>query len=114
MTDLAAAVAEHAGLFNQSVRSGDFTAFLDTFAPTAVMRFVGLPAGPYVGRDAIAEAYARQPPDDTMSVVGVHEAGPDTAQVEFAWSRGGTGSMTVSWHNGRVIDLTIALNPVPD
>jgi hypothetical protein len=29
-------------------------------------------------------------------------------QGSFAWSRGGGGSMTVSWHDGQVIDLTVA------
>ncbi|HEY2673324.1 MAG TPA: nuclear transport factor 2 family protein [Rugosimonospora sp.] len=109
MSELRVLVDEHARLFNESVRTGDFTGFVGTFAPTAVMRFINLPAGPYVGRDAIADAYADQPPDDTMSIVDVREVGPDTAQVEFAWDRGGTGSMTVSWHDDRVIDLTIAL-----
>jgi steroid Delta-isomerase len=109
-TELDAAVARHIELFNAGVRDGDFAALVDTFAPTAVMRFLGVPAGPYVGRDAIARAYAESPPDDTMSIVDVREAGPHTAQARFAWSRGGTGSMTISWHDGQVIDLTIAFD----
>ncbi len=117
MDDLKAAVARHAELFNRSVREEDFTALVDTFAPTAVMRFVGIPAGPYVGRDAIARAYTETPPDDTMSIVDVHEAGPHTAQAAFTWSRGGGGSMTISWYDGAIIDLTVALDwprPAPD
>jgi hypothetical protein len=104
------AVARHVDLFNAAVCAGDFTALVDTFAPTAVMRFLGVPAGPYVGRDAIARAYADSPPDDTMSIVDVREAGPCTACVRFAWTRGGTGSMTMSWHDDAVIDLTVAFD----
>ena len=108
MTELDAALARHAELFNAGVRDEDFTALVDTFAPTAVMRFVGVPAGPFVGRESIARAYAESPPDDTMSIVEAHEAGPCTMQASFSWSRGGGGSMTVSWHDGQVIDLTVA------
>ena len=110
MTELDAALTRHAELFNAGVRDGDFTALVDTFAPTAVMRFVGVPAGPFVGRESIARAYAESPPDDTMSIVEAHEAGPCTMQASFSWSRGGGGSMTVSWHDGQVIDLTVAFS----
>jgi steroid Delta-isomerase len=107
---LSEAVARHVELFNAAVLSGDFSALVDTFAPIAVMRFLGVPAGPFLGREAIARAYADSPPDDTMSIVDVREAGPHTAQVAFVWSRGGTGSMTMSYHNGALIDLTICFD----
>ncbi len=110
MSDLEAALARHVELFNTGVRSGDFTALADTYAPSAVMRFIGVPAGPFMGRDAIARAYAESPPDDTMSIVDFHEAGPHTVQAKFAWTRGGGGSMTISWYEDAVIDLTIALD----
>jgi steroid delta-isomerase len=110
VSELETAVERHAEVFNAAVRDGDFAALVDTFAPTAVMRFIGVPFGPYVGRDAIARAYAESPPDDTMSIVDVREAGPQTAQARFAWAHGGTGSMTMSWHEGQIIDLTIALD----
>ena len=108
MTELEAALARHVELFNAGVRDEDFTALVDTFAPTAVMRFVGIPAGPFVGREAVAQAYAESPPDDMMSIVDAHEAGPCTMQASFEWSRGGGGSMTVSWNEDQVIDLTVA------
>jgi hypothetical protein len=63
-----------------------------------------------VGRDAIARAYADSPPDDTMSIVDIREAGPHTAQARFAWTGGGTGSTTISWYEGEVIDLTVAFD----
>ena len=108
MTELDAALARHVELFNNAVQDEDFGPLVGTFAPTAVMRFVGVPAGPFVGREAIARAYIESPPNDTMSIVDAHEAGPCTMQASFAWSRGGGGSMTLSWHDGQVIDLTVA------
>ena len=110
MSSLENAVTRHVELFNAAVSQSDFGALVDTFASTAVMRFLGVPAGPFVGRDAIARAYEQTPPDDTMSIVDIQEAGPHTAQVRFAWTRGGTGSMTMSWNDGQLIDLTVAFD----
>ncbi|NUT34441.1 MAG: SnoaL-like domain-containing protein [Hamadaea sp.] len=101
------AVQAHAALFNASVRRGDWAEFTATFTDDAVMRFVNVPAGPYEGRAAIAEAYAQRPPDDTMTLTAVEEIAPDTAEVAFAWDRGGRGSMRVVWREGLVADLTI-------
>jgi len=60
-------VENHFRLFNDAVRSRDWTAFLATFSPDAVMRFNGVPAGPYLGSKQIAQAYAENPPSDTMT-----------------------------------------------
>ena len=102
-------VRAHADGFNAAVRAGDFTAFMTTFREDAVMRFVGVPAGPFVGRDAIAAAYAAQPPDDTLTVLGVSSGG-DTDEVRFTWDRGGSGTMTVRWRDGLVAELTVAFD----
>jgi hypothetical protein len=108
MSELTEAATRHVERFNEAVRAGDFTDLVDCFAPNAVMRFIGVPAGPYIGRAAIDQAYADSPPDDTMSIVDVYEVGPCTVQVTFAWTRGGAGSMTMSYDKGAVIDLTVA------
>jgi hypothetical protein len=49
-------VEEHFRLFNAAVRSHDWTAFLATFTPDAVMRFDGIPVGPYVWREGAIAA----------------------------------------------------------
>ena len=36
------------------------------FSADAELVFEGIPVGPFVGRDAIAEAYRAQPPDDEI------------------------------------------------
>jgi hypothetical protein len=107
MTDLDATAREHCALFNASVRSGDWAPFVATFAPDAHMEFVNVPVGPYHGREAIAVAYAAQPPDDTMSIRSVAVVGDDTARVRFGWDRGGDGTMTVRWRDGQVAELVI-------
>jgi steroid Delta-isomerase len=44
---------EHFRSFNAAVRSHDWSAFLARFTPDAVMRFDGIPVGPYVGLEQI-------------------------------------------------------------
>jgi steroid delta-isomerase len=101
-------VADHAAAFNEAVRAGDFTTFAMTFTDDAVMRFVGVPAGPYTGRPSIVAAYAAQPPDDTLTIRSVTSDG-DTDTVRFSWDRGdGGGSMVVRWRDGLVADLTVS------
>jgi steroid Delta-isomerase len=102
-------VEDHIARFNTAQRSGDWAPFLATFTEDAVMSFEGVPAGPYHGRDAIAEAYAVNPPTDTMSASSVETDG-DADRVRFAWDAGGTGTMTLRWRDGQVAALHIAFD----
>jgi steroid Delta-isomerase len=75
------------------------------------MRFEGVPAGPYQGRDAIAAYYAASPPASTMTVVSVASAG-DTDVVRFTWDGGsGGGILRVRWQDGQVAEVTVTLQP---
>ena len=109
MADVTDSVEEHFRLFNVAVRSRDWTAFLATFAPDAVMRFDGVPVGPYAGRDQIARAYAERPPSDTMSRVSDTRHGDQDA-VRFAWDAGGGGTLCVTWRDGAIADLTVTFD----
>ena len=60
----------HVERFNEAVRSGDYAPMLAAFAPDAEMAFEGVAAGPFVGREAIAAAYAAQPPTDEVLLLG--------------------------------------------
>ena len=92
----------HVDRFNAAVRTGDWRPLVATLHPDAVMDFPGLPVGPFAGRDAIAAAYAADPPDDTMRVVDVHGD-----VVSFAWSRGGTGTIDIGRRDGQIARLLI-------
>ena len=48
-----------------------------------MLEFVGIPVGPFVGKEAIAAAYRTQPPDDELVVL---EPLGECAVV-YAWSR---------------------------
>ncbi len=64
-------LAEHVRRFNAGVRSGDWSAMLELFAPDAELVFEGAPVGPFTGRGAIAAAYAVRPPDDEIVLLAV-------------------------------------------
>lgn len=102
-------VEDHFRLFNEAVRSRDWTAFLATFTPDAVMRFNGVPAGPYLGSEQIARARAGNPPSDTMTCPSVRRDGDDDI-VRFAWDTGGSGTMHLSWRGGAVAGLTVTFD----
>jgi steroid Delta-isomerase len=98
--------AEQVAAFNRCVRSGDWASFADRFTLDATMRFVGGPAGPFTGREAIAAGYASQPPSDTLTVSRVVSCG-DVDELWFAWDKGGTGIMTLRWSAHLVAELTV-------
>jgi steroid delta-isomerase len=77
---------QHVERFNAGVRSGDFGPMLEQLADDAEMTFEGVPVGPFVGRDAIAEAYRERPPDDELDVLDTRREG-DTLIAGYAWRR---------------------------
>lgn len=86
MGDLTAFAVRHLETFNAAVRSGDFAPLVDLFAEDASLEFVGVPVGPFVGRDAIAAAYAARPPTDTMAVLSIRVEDDGTVVEPFSWS----------------------------
>jgi SnoaL-like domain len=52
--EVQARIAQHTAAFNAAVQSGDWRSFAERFTPDATMRFIRVPAGPCVGRAAIA------------------------------------------------------------
>jgi SnoaL-like domain len=107
-------VGRHAGLFNQGVRTGDFGAWLATFAEDADVTFDGLPIPPAHGRDAIAAVYAAHPPSSPMRVVSSSVDG-DVATGRFVWvAAPDTGGQFVLHLSGaRVTALNVTLDAPP-
>jgi hypothetical protein len=106
MAVVAGRVEEHITAFNAAVTSGDWTEFAQRFSTSARMAFSGVPAGPYEGRDAIAEAYRTNPPDDTMALLDIRSTDwTDTAR--FQWSRGGTGTLWLAWTAGGLVNRLV-------
>jgi len=99
-------VSAHVEAFNAAVSDGDWADFARRFTVDAVMRFPQLPVPDAVGREAIAAAYSRQPPTDTMIAATVRSVG-DRDEVDFTWSAGGAGTMLLTWAGEQVHALDI-------
>ena len=108
--DLRTLLETHVELFNEAVRTGDYGPFLSTFADNAVMRFDDAPVGPFRGKVEITQAYATQPPSDTMALIDMEEFGTEAVRASFEWDAGGTGVMYLRWAEGQLIELIIVLS----
>jgi len=104
------AVRQHVECFNEAVRTGVWAAFAARFADDGVLTFTNVPVGPFVGREAIRQAYDARPPDDTMTVLGVQADGPDAAIVRFRWDAGADGTMLLRWRDGLLIELVVTFD----
>lgn len=104
-------LAQCVDAFNEGVRAGDFTAFLENFTEDAVLEFEGINDwGPFEGRDAIAARIERDPPDDEISVTRWRYDGSRIC-AEFRWrdipeARG--GDMLIVPRDAKIERLTIA------
>jgi len=106
---------EHVARFNEAVRTGDFGPMLDGFTDDAVMTFEGVPIGPFVGREEIGRAYAEQPPDDEIRILGLPAIEEGTTVVSYAWAAEGTraGRMLLTPADGRIARLTVTFEELP-
>ena len=100
--------AEHVRVFNDAVTSGRWQPFIDTFAEDAELEFVGVSAGPFIGRKAIARAYRENPPDDTIAIDGHPGRDCDTIVVPYRWNRTNEkGTIRLTYEGGLIRKLVI-------
>jgi steroid delta-isomerase len=105
----AALLNDHVERFNHGIRTGDFEPMLGGFAPDAELVFEGVPFGPFVGRDAIAEAYRVQPPTDEVRLLGAPRVEGGALAVDYAWAAEGTkaGRMILTPRDGAIARLVV-------
>jgi steroid delta-isomerase len=92
----------HVAAFNKAVQDGDWERYLDRFTEEEVLEFAGPPVGPFVGRVAIAQAYADTPPDATIEVIAPPSMHGDAIVVRYRWGTGETGSMRMASADGLI------------
>lgn len=63
---------------NVGIRTGDWEPMLELLAEDCELEFVGIPVGPFHGRQAIGAAYRAQPPDDELVLLD---------DRRYAWAR---------------------------
>jgi steroid delta-isomerase len=98
--------------FNQGVRSGDFGSMLELFTEDASLEFVGVPVGPFQGREAIAAAYRDRPPDDEIEVIEASESGADML-ARYAWLRDedrAAGDLRLTRDGDRIARLVVTFD----
>jgi hypothetical protein len=103
---------EHVERFNAGVRSGDFGPMLELFADDASLEFVGVPVGPFRGREGIAAAYRDQPPDDEIEVLEARESGADVV-ARYAWLRDqgkAAGDLRLARADDRIARLVVTFD----
>jgi len=103
---------EHIARFNAGVRSGDFGPMLEQFADDAELEFVGVPVGPFSGREAIAQAYRERPPDDELDILDVRHEGEDVV-AGYAWRREPdtrAGALRLTVAGGRIRQLVVTFD----
>jgi hypothetical protein len=100
----------HVRAFNAAVGDGDWQPMLARFTESSELRFENAPAGPFVGRSAIEQAYAEQPPTDTIQLLGIQENDEHNVAAAFAWSQGGTGRMLLEHDRGAIERLTVVFD----
>jgi hypothetical protein len=98
----------HVARFNEAVRSGDWEPMLSAFADDAELDFENVPAGPFVGLEAIRRGYLEQPPDDGIQLLGIQDDEHDGRVTgAFAWVRGGTGRLVLEHDRGAITRLVV-------
>jgi steroid Delta-isomerase len=104
-------VRAHVERFNSAVRSGDFGPMVEEgFAENAELAFEGVPVGPFRGKEAIARAYAEQPPDDEVAILRTNESGEEMVVVDYAWlatPKERAGSMIFRLRDGKIDRLLV-------
>jgi len=91
--------------FNHGVRTGDWTPMLELFVDDAELEFVGIPVGPFRGREAIGDAYRTQPPDD--EIVVLDDRG---SSAVYAWAKDPArraGELHIEERDGEIARLRI-------
>jgi ketosteroid isomerase-like protein len=112
VTEATSFVSGYVAAFNAAVAAGDFGPLLTRFTEDAVLRFDNVPPEAaslqFAGRQAIAGAYAQNPPDDQIDLTGEPVARGDHVTVPFAWRADQSAGVLDFVHSeGLISSLTV-------
>jgi steroid Delta-isomerase len=103
---------QHIDRFNRAVRSGAWDEMTSYFTDDAELRFEGVPAGPFEGRENITSAYQEQPPDDEVRILEANQVGDETI-ADYAWAADPerpAGEMRLTERDGRIARLVVTFD----
>jgi steroid Delta-isomerase len=75
----------HIAAVNGVVAGGDADQLAAGLTPDCTMIFLGIPVGPFEGREAVVAAYRTNPPDDQVVVLD-SQFGEDRIEATYAWA----------------------------
>jgi hypothetical protein len=75
----------HLAAVNAVAAGGDARHLAGGLTPDCTMTFVGIPVGPFVGREAVVAAYRANPPDDQVVVLD-RQLTEGRIEATYAWS----------------------------
>jgi steroid Delta-isomerase len=105
-------LTQHVDRFNRAVRSGEWEEMTSHFTDDAELRFEGVPAGPFEGRETITKAYREQPPDDEVRILDANQVGDETI-ADYAWAADPerrAGEMRLTERDGRIARLVVTFD----
>jgi steroid Delta-isomerase len=103
---------QHVDRFNRAVRTGEWEQMTAHFTDDAELRFEGVPAGPFEGRETITKAYREQPPDDEVRILDADQIGDETI-AGYAWAADPerrAGEMRLRERDGRIERLVVTFD----
>jgi SnoaL-like protein len=89
MSKLSDLLHRHVDHYNHGVDTGDWGPMVDSFDENGEMHFEGPEPAQYKGRGAIADAYAKRPPDDHIDIISSEERGGGIV-ARYRWRNGGS------------------------
>jgi steroid Delta-isomerase len=110
--DVPAAIAllhDYVMVHNECARTGDWKPLGEWFTEDAELAFQGVPLGPFTGREEIAAAYERQPPDDEVVIFGAMEEGLEVV-ARYGWLKEpakDAGRMLLTPQDGKIRKLVV-------
>lgn len=102
-------IGSYVALHNEGVATGSFAPMLALFDDDAELYFEDLPIGPYLGRNAIAEAFCQLPPTDELEILEIssYDSG---GRAIYGWQSDpgrAAGDIHMDINDGRIRKLTI-------
>lgn len=99
---------------NAGVRTGDFESMLALFREDASFEITGLDVGPFVGRRAVRDAFARMPPDDELRLLAVRQSDEERVAATYGWARSvGKGTLRLTAAHGSIVRLVVRRDDAP-
>jgi hypothetical protein len=100
----------HVAFFNEGVRSDGVWPMIARFTDDAGLAFANIPVCPFHSRNAIAAAYANQPPDDEIVLLRASMEG-SLIIASYAWGSAPgdlAGDMTITVSGDRIARQVVA------